>query len=214
MSTAGIVPVRQLGLTDYESTWQAMRAFTDSRSRQTPDELWVCEHQPVYTLGQAGRREHILNAAAIPVVKSDRGGQVTYHGPGQVVVYCLIDLRRAGLGIRDMVMRLENSAIELLAELSIKAQGRRDAPGVYVNGAKIAALGLRVRKGCTYHGIALNLDPDLTPFQGINPCGYQGMAVTSVAELGMSFDKASLVERYAGIIINNVCGVAAVKDVV
>lgn len=214
MSTHETVLVQQLGLTDYESTWQAMRAFTDSRSQHTPDELWICEHRPVYTLGQAGRREHILNAADIPVVKSDRGGQVTYHGPGQVVVYCLVDLRRAGLGVRDMVMQLENSAIELLAGLSIKAQGRRDAPGVYVAGAKIAALGLRVRKGCTYHGIALNLDPDLTPFQGINPCGYEGMAVTSVAELGICFDKASLIERYAEIIINKVCGVAPAKAVV
>lgn len=194
MSNAPGITQRDLGLAQYEPTWQAMREFTDHRTRQSADELWLCEHPPVYTLGQAGREEHIHNAAGIAVVKSDRGGQVTYHGPGQLVVYCLIDLRRAGFGIRDMVVRLENSVIALLADLGIEALGRRDAPGVYVDGAKIAALGLRVRRGCSYHGIALNADVELEPFAGIDPCGYQGLEVTSVKKLGVSFDKSHLAD--------------------
>jgi len=173
-----------------------MREFTDSRVADTPDELWVCEHLPVYTLGQAGKREHILNAANIPVVQSDRGGQVTYHGPGQVVVYTLLNLRRAGFGVREMVVRLENSVIELLDQVGIQAHSRRDAPGVYVDDAKIAALGLRVRKGCSYHGIALNVDADLAPFAGINPCGYEGLSVTSTSQLGVTLDKDQLVSRF------------------
>ncbi|MBX2883802.1 MAG: lipoyl(octanoyl) transferase LipB [Granulosicoccus sp.] len=191
------IRTRHLGLADYDKTWQAMREFTDSRDEHTADEVWVCEHPPVYTLGQAGRHEHILAANDIPVIQSDRGGQVTYHGPGQVVVYCLINLRRAGYGIRDMVERLENSTIELLAEFGVQASGRRDAPGVYVEGAKIAALGLRVRRGCSYHGIALNLEPDLSPFLGIDPCGYRDLQVTSLKKLGIVFDKALLVNRFS-----------------
>lgn len=171
-----------------------MRAFTDARTSDTTDELWLVEHPSVYTLGQAGKREHILNAANIPVVESDRGGQVTYHGPGQIVVYTLIDLRRAGLGIRDLVMRLENAVIDTLESYSIDALGRRDAPGVYVDNAKIAALGLRVRRGCTYHGLSLNIDVDLAPFAGINPCGYAGMKVTSLLALGATYDKNAVVE--------------------
>lgn len=189
------IVTRYLGSSEYESTWRAMREFTDSRDQATADELWVCEHPPVYTLGQAGRREHILNPTDIPVINTDRGGQVTYHGPGQIIVYCLVNLRRAGFGVREMVVRLENAVIELLAELGISATSRRDAPGVYVDGAKIAALGLRVRKGCSYHGIAFNLQPDLQPFLGIDPCGYKGLEVTSVKQLGMSFDEDQLVER-------------------
>lgn len=177
-----------------------MREFTDNRTPQTEDELWVCEHPPVYTLGQAGRSEHILNTSNIPVVQSDRGGQVTYHGPGQVIVYTLVNLRKAGFGIRDMVVRLENSVVNLLAELSVNAQGRRDAPGVYVNGAKIAALGLRVRKGASYHGIALNIDPDLQPFQGIDPCGFKDLDVTSVERLGLAVDKDEFVARFVELI--------------
>ena len=173
-----------------------MRDFTDARTDDTPDELWICEHPPVYTLGQAGKREHILNPCDVPVVQSDRGGQVTYHGPGQVVIYTLINLRRAGYGIREMVTRLENSVIELLAEDSIQAVARRDAPGVYVNDAKIAALGLRVRRGCTYHGIALNIEPELSPFLGINPCGYAGLSVTSTRQLGITRHKDQLVARF------------------
>ena len=156
-----------------------MKRYTDERTKNTADELWVCEHPPVFTLGQAGRQEHIHNVGNIPIVQSDRGGQVTYHGPGQILIYTLIDLRRRRLGIRDMVMLLENAVIDVLKTQDVSAKARRDAPGVYVNGAKIAALGLRVRKGCTYHGLALNVDNDLTPYAGIDPCGYQGLEVTS-----------------------------------
>ncbi|MFK8076084.1 MAG: lipoyl(octanoyl) transferase LipB [Granulosicoccus sp.] len=186
---------RHLGLADYHMTWEAMRAFTDERADDTEDELWVCEHPPVYTLGQAGRESHIHNPADIPVVKSDRGGQVTYHGPGQVVVYTLISLRRAGFGIREMVERLENSVIALLKMYDVTAVNRRDAPGVYVNGAKIAALGLRVRRGSTYHGLALNINPDLAPFSGIDPCGFANLAVTSTEKLGIESPKAQIVEQ-------------------
>ena len=161
-----------------------MRAFTDERDDATADELWVVEHPPVYTLGQAGKREHILNSGNIEIIESDRGGQVTYHGPGQVVVYTLFNLRRAGIGIREMVERLEKAVIDTLAEFAIEAHGRRDAPGVYVGEQKIAALGLRVRRGCAYHGLSLNINMDLRPFQGINPCGYAGLEVTSMQQLG------------------------------
>ena len=193
---------RILGLVDYEPTWRAMREFTEQRDDNTPDELWVCEHAPVYTLGQAGKREHILNPAGIPVVNSDRGGQVTYHGPGQVVVYTLVNLRRAGFGVRELVVRLENSAIALLAEYGVPAHGRRDAPGVYVGDAKIAALGLRVRRSSTYHGIALNIEPDLTPFLGINPCGYQGLIVTSTRNLGIAIEKEQVAARFVELVDN------------
>ena len=186
---------RYLGLADYHETWTAMRAFTDTRTDEDADEIWVCEHPPVYTLGQAGRKEHILNTADIPVVQSDRGGQVTYHGPGQVVVYTLVNLRRSDLGVREMVVRLENSVIGCLAEHGIEATGRRDAPGVYVDEAKIAALGLRVRRGCTYHGLAMNIDADLAPFGGIDPCGYRGMAVTSTQLLGIRVPREQLIEQ-------------------
>lgn len=172
-----------------------MRAFTDARDSNTSDTLWAVEHPPVYTLGQAGKREHLLNPGDIPIVESDRGGQVTFHGPGQLVVYTLIDLRRAKLGIRDLVIKLENAIIDTLNEFDISAQGRRDAPGVYVNDQKIAALGLRVRKGCAYHGLSLNVDMDLTPFLGINPCGYADLSVTSMAELGVTASKYLVLAR-------------------
>lgn len=184
-----------LGLADYRETWAAMRKFTDERVDNTEDELWVCEHPPVYTLGQAGREAHIHNSLDIPVIKSDRGGQVTYHGPGQVVVYTLVNLRRAGFGIRDMVVGLENSIIATLKTEGVTAVSRRDAPGVYVDGAKIAALGLRVRRGNTYHGLALNIDTDLAPFSRIDPCGYANLAVTSTKELGVSTTKAQIVDQ-------------------
>lgn len=158
-----------------------MRDFTDERVADSADELWVVEHESVYTLGQAGKPEHILNPGKIPVVHTDRGGQVTWHGPGQVVVYTLVDLRRQSYGIRGMVERLEQAVIDTLATLNIAAKARRDAPGVYVNNEKIAALGLRVRKGCTYHGLSLNLNCESAPWRGINPCGYQGLDVTRVA---------------------------------
>lgn len=186
--------VRTLGVQPYEDCWQRMRAFTDSRDSDTPDELWVVEHPPVYTLGQAGKVEHILNAAHIPVVQTDRGGQVTYHGPGQVVVYTLLDIRRLGVGVRTLVIKLENAVVACLQSVGVVASGRRDAPGVYVDGAKIAALGLRVRRGCTYHGLALNIDADLQPFAGINPCGFVDLAVTSTAACGVTASKQEIVE--------------------
>lgn len=169
----------------YEPTWQRMQAITQSRGEQTRDEIWFLEHPPVFTLGLNGKPEHVLTAGDIPVVNIDRGGQVTYHGPGQLVVYPLIDLKRRGLGVRALVEALENAVIDTLADFGIKARSRRDAPGVYTpGGAKIAALGLRVRRGCTYHGLAFNVAMDLEPFQRINPCGYAGMQVTQVADLG------------------------------
>jgi lipoyl(octanoyl) transferase len=161
-----------------------MQAFTDARSGDTPDELWVVEHEPVFTLGQAGKWEHVLLPGAIPVVPVDRGGQVTYHGPGQIVAYPLIDLRRSGIGVREFVQRIEQAIINTLAEWNIVAARKDGAPGVYVAGAKVAALGLRVRRGCTFHGLAFNVNMDLEPFQRINPCGFQGLAVTQMLDLG------------------------------
>ena len=179
------IVVRRLGRRDYEPVWRAMQAFTDSRSADTPDEAWLLEHPPVFTQGLNGRPEHLLITGDIPVVPVDRGGQVTYHGPGQVVLYLLIDLRRSGLGVRHLVSAMEQSVIALLAEHNIAAEARQDAPGVYVNSTKIASLGLRVRRGCSYHGLALNVDMDLTPFNRINPCGYAGMPVTDLRRLGL-----------------------------
>jgi lipoyl(octanoyl) transferase len=184
----GIV-VRELGHTDYETTWRAMQRFTDVRTAATADEIWLTEHDPVYTLGLAGRREHLLRDNGIPAIKVDRGGQITYHGPGQLVAYLLVDLRRRGLGIREMVRGLEDSVIDWLASHGIAAYGKREAPGVYVRRhggeAKIAALGLRVRNGCTYHGLAVNVAMDLAPFADIDPCGYKGLAVTHLADFGI-----------------------------
>lgn len=180
-----------------------MQAFTNARTENTADELWVVEHPPVYTLGQAGKREHILNPGEIEVVESDRGGQVTYHGPGQVVIYTLFDLRRAGIGIRELVVRLETAVIHTLKNYDIQALGRRDAPGVYVADKKIAALGLRVRRGCAYHGLSLNIDMDLHPFQGINPCGYAGLQVTSMKECGSSPAKQEVVESLLQSLIHH-----------
>ena len=176
--------IRHLGLRPYAETFDAMRTFTQTRTAETPDEIWFLEHPPVFTQGQAGKPEHLLLPGDIPVVQSDRGGQVTYHGPGQSVVYFLIDLQRAGYGIRSLVTRLEDAIIATLAGYGIEAAARRDAPGVYVNGDKIASLGLRVRNARTYHGIAVNVKMDLEPFQRINPCGYQGLRMTQVATLG------------------------------
>lgn len=179
--------LRRLGRVDYEPTWRAMQAFTAQRDAHTPDELWVLEHPPVYTLGIAGKAEHLPRTDnGIPVVRIDRGGQITYHGPGQVVIYLLLDMRRRGLSVRPLVRRMEQAVIDLLAESAVAAQGRVDAPGVYVNGAKIAALGLRIRNGCCYHGLALNVDMDLSPFHAINPCGYPGLQVTQMRDLGIA----------------------------
>jgi lipoyl(octanoyl) transferase len=168
---------------EYASAWQEMRRYTDTRSAVSPDVLWWLEHASVFTQGQAGKPEHLLDPGGIPVVQSDRGGQVTWHGPGQLVGYLLLDLRRAGLGVRELVDRIEAAVIGLLATFGIQGQSRRDAPGVYVDGAKIAALGLRVRKGCSYHGLSLNVTPDLGAFARINPCGQAGLAVTRLADL-------------------------------
>nr|WP_281504450.1 lipoyl(octanoyl) transferase LipB [Chromohalobacter sarecensis] len=175
--------MHRLGRRDYEPVWQAMRKLTDERDATTPDQFWLVEHEPVFTQGQAGKPEHLLMPGEIPVVATDRGGQVTYHGPGQVVLYPLIDVRRAKLGVRELVSALENTAIALLAEYGVEAHARSDAPGVYVGEAKIASLGLRIRRGASFHGIALNVDGDLSPFQRINPCGYAGMTMTRLADL-------------------------------
>ncbi len=187
--------VRNLGLQAYQPVWQAMAAFTDNRQPQTLDELWLVQHPPVFTQGQAGKAEHILAAGAIPVVQVDRGGQVTYHGPGQLVLYVLLDIRRKGLGVRQLVTCIEQAIIDTLAELGITAQARADAPGVYVGEAKIAALGLRIRRGCSFHGLALNVAMDLSPFQRINPCGYANMPVTQVQDFVAKPAMAAIAER-------------------
>ena len=175
--------VRRLGCVEYEPTWRAMQRFTDERSGATPDELWLLEHPPVFTLGMNADPAHVLGAGEIPVVRIDRGGQVTHHGPGQLVVYPLVDLRRAGLGVRDLVSALERAVIDYAAALGIEAESRRSAPGVYVAGRKLASVGIRVRRGASYHGIALNVCNDLAPFRQINPCGYAGLEMTRLADL-------------------------------
>ena len=179
--------VRRLGRVEYEPTWRAMQDFTTQRGRDRGDELWLAEHPPVYTLGVAGRIAHLPRVDnGIPVIKVDRGGQITYHGPGQVVAYLLLDMKRRGLSVRPLVRMMERAVIDLLADYGIAAEGRAEAPGVYVNGAKIAALGLRVRNGCCYHGLAFNVDMDLSPFHVIDPCGYSGLAVTQARDLGVA----------------------------
>jgi lipoyl(octanoyl) transferase len=176
--------VRDLGRQPYEPVWRAMQRFTDTRTDDTRDELWLVEHDPVFTLGQAGKDEHVLMPGDIPVLHVDRGGQVTYHGPGQIVLYPLLDLKRLKVGVKDYVCRIEQAMIDTMADWNIHAQRREGAPGVYVNGAKVGALGIRVRHGCTFHGLAFNIAMDLEPFSRINPCGYQGLAVTSMLDLG------------------------------
>ena len=176
--------VRDLGRQPYEPVWRAMQAFTDARTDDTPDELWLVEHEPVFTLGQAGKPEHVLLPGDIPVLQVDRGGQVTYHGPGQLVAYPLVDLRRLRIGVRDYVCRIEQAVIDTLSDWNIEGRRREGAPGVYVDGAKVAALGIRVRRGCAFHGLAFNIDMDLAPFSRINPCGYAGLEVVSMRDLG------------------------------
>ncbi|PSW07102.1 octanoyltransferase [Photobacterium rosenbergii] len=175
--------IRNLGRQDYQPIWQAMHKFTDERSPETTDEVWLVEHNPVFTQGQAGKAEHLLNTGDIPVVQSDRGGQVTYHGPGQLVAYVLVDLRRKKMGVRDLVTHIENTIIKTLSHFGIESNARPDAPGVYVSGQKICSLGLRIRRGCSFHGLALNINMDLAPFLRINPCGYAGMEMTQTALL-------------------------------
>ncbi|MHA6204805.1 lipoyl(octanoyl) transferase LipB [Dyella soli] len=192
--------VRRLGRQPYAATWEAMSQFTNNRGPDTPDELWLLEHDPVFTQGQAGKAEHLLAPGDIPVVQVDRGGQVTYHGPGQIVGYPLIDLRRAGVSVRELVNKIEQSLIDTLAHWNIGAERLEGAPGVYVAGAKVAALGLRVRRGCSFHGLAFNVNMDLEPYHRINPCGYKGLAVTQVLDLGgpsrLSDVEDALVEEF------------------
>jgi lipoyl(octanoyl) transferase len=178
------ITLRNLGPRDYEPVWRAMQRFTDSRDEDTSDEIWFTEHNPVFTLGVSASRDHLLAPGDIPVVQIDRGGQVTYHGPGQLMIYPLLDLRRAGIGIRPLVTALEQSVVDLAADYGIEAESRRDAPGVYVDGVKLASIGLRVRRGASFHGMALNVDVDLEPFSRINPCGFSDLKVTDLAHLG------------------------------
>ncbi len=187
--------MRELGLSDYVDALQKMRHLTDLRDDASDDELWLVEHPPVFTQGQAGRSEHLLDAGGIPVIDSDRGGQVTYHGPGQLVAYVLVDLRRRQLGVRDLVDGLEQCIIDMLAAAGVTGQRKVRAPGVYVSGRKVCALGLRIRNGCSYHGLALNVDMDLEPFQRIDPCGYRGLEVTRLKDLGIPWDVDSAGRR-------------------
>lgn len=198
--------VRKLGRVEYTPTFEAMQRFTSERSPHTADELWQVEHPPVYTVGLAGRDEHLpTGPTGIPVVRIDRGGQITFHGPGQIVLYTLVDLVRRGLGVRAYVRLLEQAVIDLIARRGIRAEGRTDAPGVYVDDAKIAALGLRVRHGRCYHGLALNVDMDLTPFDHIDPCGYRGLRVTQARDLGIDDPIDHLADELAGIVADHLC---------
>lgn len=194
--------VRKLGRKDYLPVWQAMHDFTDSRTDGTTDEVWLVEHNPVFTQGQAGKEEHLLNPGDIPVVQSDRGGQVTYHGPGQLVAYFLINLRRKKLGVRDLVTHIENLVIQTLGAYNIDSAARADAPGVYVDNQKICSLGLRIRKGCSFHGLALNINMDLSPFQRINPCGYAGMKMIQVSQLGGPDNMANVEDELIKQLVN------------
>ncbi|WP_111497625.1 lipoyl(octanoyl) transferase LipB [Marinobacter bohaiensis] len=195
------VIVRQLGSQPYLDTWEAMKTFTAQRGPQTPDELWCLEHPRVYTQGQAGKAEHVLAPGDIPVVQVDRGGQVTYHGPGQLVIYLMIDLHRAHFGVRHLVSAIEDSIVEVLGDLGIDAAARPDAPGVYTGGTKIASLGLRIRRGCSFHGLALNVDMDLEPFRRINPCGLAGMAMSQVVDFAPASSVASVSEALVASLV-------------
>jgi lipoyl(octanoyl) transferase len=179
--------IHSLGLVEYQPTWDAMKKFTAQRNRETRDEIWLLQHPPVYTQGMAGKPEHLLHSTDIPVVKIDRGGQITYHGPGQIVAYMLLDMRRWKINVRQLVRLMEQAVIDLLGEFGVTAHGREDAPGVYVGDAKIAALGLKIKNGCCYHGLSFNVDMDLTPFANINPCGYAGLRVTQACEQGITY---------------------------
>lgn len=194
--------VRRLGVTDYEPTWQAMQAFTAQRTGSTPDELWLTEHPPVYTLGLNRKDIRMPWREDIPLVRTDRGGKITYHGPGQIVIYLLLDLKRQGLTVRQLVDRMEGAIIALLADYGVQAEGRPDAPGVYVNGSKVASLGLRLKNGCCYHGLSLNVDMDLSPFDAIDPCGYRGLQVTQTCDLGMTVDCETLANRLVALLQN------------
>ncbi|MDR0673878.1 MAG: lipoyl(octanoyl) transferase LipB [Zoogloeaceae bacterium] len=202
--------LRHLGQTGYLAAWEAMRVFTRARLPDTPDELWLTEHPPVFTLGVAGKPEHLLRDVGIPVMRTDRGGQITYHGPGQLVIYLLLDLRRNHLKVAEMVRGMEAAIIRMLGEAGLTTQRREGAPGVYLGaageGAKIAALGLKVSRGCTYHGLSLNVDMDLSPFAAIHPCGYPGLAVTQTRDQGLAFDVAAAGERLADELVREFSG--------
>jgi lipoyl(octanoyl) transferase len=196
--------VRRPGLVEYQSTLKSMTTFTDERDAETPDEIWILEHPPVFTLGINATKAHILAPGDIPVVQVDRGGQVTYHGPGQAVAYTLIDLRRAGSGVRELISALENAMIATLAAFDVTAVSRADAPGVYVDGAKIGSVGLRVRQGCSYHGLSLNVDMDLEPFTRIDPCGFPGLPITQLCELAGSVDIQDVMDRLETSLVKNI----------
>jgi lipoyl(octanoyl) transferase len=198
--------VRRLGLVDYQISYEAMSRFTTQRETETADEIWCLQHPPVYTLGLAGKQEHILDAGQTPVVKTDRGGQVTYHGPGQLVVYLLLDLRRRKIGIKDYVYLIEQSLIEYLQHNGLSAARMPGAPGVYIDGSKIAALGIRVRKGCCYHGLALNVNMDIAPFSGINPCGYPELEVVQLADFGPTPDLDAHADGLLAYLLRNIGG--------
>ncbi|MFT5351176.1 MAG: lipoyl(octanoyl) transferase [Planctomycetota bacterium] len=198
--------LRRLGLMDYQRSYEAMSLFTTQRGIQTSDEIWCLQHPSVYTLGLAGKQEHILDAGEIPVIKTDRGGQVTYHGPGQLLIYLLVDLRRRKIGIKDYVRLLEQSLIDYLLELGLSAQRRPGAPGVYIEDRKIAALGIRVRRACSYHGLALNVNMDTSPFSGINPCGYPNLQVTQLADFGLTAGLDEVIDGLLKVLLRNIAG--------
>jgi len=204
MQPADQLIVRSLGRRPYEPTWRRMQALTTGRDAETVDEIWLLEHDPVFTQGQAGKVEHLLDPGDIPVIQADRGGQVTYHGPGQLLAYLMIDLRRRKLGVRDTVSLMEQAVVSVLADLDIQAYPKADAPGVYVDEAKISSLGLRVRRGCTFHGLALNVDMDLSPFLRINPCGYAGLSMTQISRLRPGADLAAVPERLLNYLIEQI----------
>jgi lipoyl(octanoyl) transferase len=201
------IRIRYAGLLDYLSAWQAMKEFTASRTAGTPDEIWLLQHRPVYTQGIAGRPEHLLHNNGILVIRTDRGGQITYHGPGQVIAYLMLDLRRLKLGVRELVRKMEGAVVDLLQDYDIHASGSADAPGVYVDGAKIASLGLKIKNGCCYHGVALNVNMDLLPFAAINPCGYSGLRVTQTKDLGVGDGLEVLSSRLAAKLQGTLSGI-------
>lgn len=196
--------IRQLGQLPYEPVWQKMQAFTNQRDESAVDEIWSVQHPPVFTQGQAGKQEHLLEPGDIPVIQVDRGGQVTYHGPGQAIVYLMINLKRKKIGVREIVSHMEQAIIDMLATYQVEAYARPDAPGVYVDGSKIASLGLRVRRGCSFHGLALNLDMDLLPFLRINPCGYAGMTMTQLSHHVDNLDQTAATERLLDCLIRRI----------
>ena len=201
------VKIKHLGFSEYEPVWRAMQEFTDSRDKDTTDEIWTVEHPPVFTQGQAGKAEHILAAGDIPVIQVDRGGQVTYHGPGQIVIYPLIDLKRHKMGIKALVHGIEEAIIQTLSQYDVHAQRRENAPGVYVEGKKVASLGLRVRKGCTFHGLAFNIRMDLEPFSRINPCGFLGLEVVQLSEFVHNVDFLQVQNE----LVDNLCNILKFK---